>query len=79
MSATDWLEMARADAERRGLAPLVTLLDGLATSMQTLRDATAQMDADEARAADATDAAEGIGAHHVDHASRRITRDTRIT
>ncbi len=30
MSVTNWLEMAKADAEKRGLAPVVPLLDGLA-------------------------------------------------
>lgn len=59
MSAQDWLVMARADALRRGLDPLAPLLDGLATSIQALRDATTQMDADGAeRGAGAADDAE---------------------
>ncbi len=83
MKATDWLEMAGADARRRGLEPVVPLLDGLATSTQALRDAATRMDdaeearaadADRARAADYVDGADRAGgrhaglARHTDHA-----------
>ncbi|MDH4065785.1 MAG: amidase, partial [Acidobacteriota bacterium] len=46
MSVQDWLLMARTDAERRGLDALAPLLDGLAPSLQALRDAAARMDQD---------------------------------
>jgi aspartyl-tRNA(Asn)/glutamyl-tRNA(Gln) amidotransferase subunit A len=47
MSVNGWLEMARADADRRGLAPVVPLLDGLASSLQALRDAADGLDGDD--------------------------------
>ena len=45
MSVTTWLEMASADARRRGLDPVVPLLDGLAASMAALRAAAEVPDA----------------------------------
>ncbi|HVG84254.1 MAG TPA: amidase [Vicinamibacterales bacterium] len=45
MSVPTWLEMAKADAERRGLEPLVSLLDGLGASIASLRAAANQPDA----------------------------------
>ena len=39
MTPEDWLESARADAERRGLPDLRTMLDGLARTAAVLRDA----------------------------------------
>jgi hypothetical protein len=33
-----WREWAKADAERRGLPQLVTLIDGLSTTIARLRD-----------------------------------------
>ena len=39
-----WLEMAKADAERRGLKEVAPLLDGLGASMDTLRTAAAVPD-----------------------------------
>ena len=47
MGVTNWLEMAKADAEKRGLAPVVPLLDGLAASLQALRDAADGLDSDD--------------------------------
>jgi len=47
MNVNGWLEMARADADKRGLAPVVPLLDGLAASLQALRDAAGGLDSDE--------------------------------
>ena len=47
MNVNGWLEMARADADKRGLAPVVPLLDGLAASLQALRDAADGLDSDE--------------------------------
>jgi aspartyl-tRNA(Asn)/glutamyl-tRNA(Gln) amidotransferase subunit A len=45
MSVPAWLEMAKTDAARRGLEPVVTLLDGLAASMASLRAAAVEPDA----------------------------------
>ena len=45
MSVPTWLEMAKADAERRGLEPVVSLLDGLGASIASLRAAANQPDA----------------------------------
>jgi hypothetical protein len=39
MTVDEWLEAARADAERRGLPELKPLLEGLAQSMRALRAA----------------------------------------
>jgi hypothetical protein len=39
MTPEDWLQSARADAERRGLPDLRAMLDGLARSAAVLRDA----------------------------------------
>jgi aspartyl-tRNA(Asn)/glutamyl-tRNA(Gln) amidotransferase subunit A len=39
MSVPTWLDMARADAARRGLDPVVPLLDGLGSAMAALRAA----------------------------------------
>ena len=39
MTPEDWLESARADAERRGLPDLGAMLDGLARTAAVLRDA----------------------------------------
>ena len=39
MSVATWLDMAKADAARRGLEPVVPLLDGLGASMASLRAA----------------------------------------
>ena len=47
MGVTNWLEMAKADAEKRGLAPVVPLLDGLAASLQALRDAADGLHSDD--------------------------------
>jgi aspartyl-tRNA(Asn)/glutamyl-tRNA(Gln) amidotransferase subunit A len=44
MAIPTWLEMARADAARRGLDAVVPLLDGLAVSMEALRAAANQPD-----------------------------------
>ncbi len=77
MKAADWLDMTKADARRRGLEPVVPLLEGLATSVQALREAATRMDADDTAAADAggkaraADAADGADRHrgrHGDHA-----------
>lgn len=77
MKAGEWLEMTKADARRRGLEPVVPLLEGLATSVQALREAATRMDADDTAAADAggkaraADAADGADRHrgrHGDHA-----------
>jgi len=45
MAIPTWLEMAKADAARRGLAAVLPLLDGLAASMDALRAAADQPDA----------------------------------
>ena len=45
MSIPTWLDMAKADAARRGLDAVVPLLDGLAASMDALRSAANQPDA----------------------------------
>ena len=47
MGVNNWLEMAKADADKRGLAPVVPLLDGLAASLQALRDAADGLDSDD--------------------------------
>lgn len=39
MTIDDWLKMAIADAERRGLADLRPILEGLARATRALRDA----------------------------------------
>lgn len=39
MTITEWLEMAKADAERRGLPELVPALEGLAQATERLRAA----------------------------------------
>ncbi|MGE3274761.1 MAG: hypothetical protein AB7O67_06595 [Vicinamibacterales bacterium] len=39
MTVQEWLAMARADAERRGLAELPPILDGLAKATEALRAA----------------------------------------
>ena len=39
-----WLEAARADAERRGLAPLVPMLDALGRATAVLRAADWNLD-----------------------------------
>lgn len=57
-----WLARARADAEARGLAALVPLLEGLAKSTSALRDAEPAMTGaagpeGPARGSDASDAA----------------------
>jgi hypothetical protein len=39
MTVEEWLTAARADAERRGLADLVPLLESLADSTRALRQA----------------------------------------
>ena len=39
MMITDWLEAAKADAERRGLPELIPMLDGLAQATERLRAA----------------------------------------
>ena len=38
MTSEDWLESARADAERRGLPDLGAMLEGLALAAAVLRD-----------------------------------------
>jgi aspartyl-tRNA(Asn)/glutamyl-tRNA(Gln) amidotransferase subunit A len=48
MSVPTWLDMAKADAARRGLEPVVSLLDGLGASMASLRAAASDADAVEA-------------------------------
>lgn len=80
MKAADWLDMTKADARRRGIEPVVSLLDGLAMSVQALRDAATRMDTEEAAAADAAraadaagkaraaDGADRVGGRHGDHA-----------
>jgi hypothetical protein len=42
MTVTDWLARVTADAESRGLAELVPLLQALARSTEALRDADGQ-------------------------------------
>jgi hypothetical protein len=41
MTVQEWLDAASADAERRGLPELKPLLESLARSLQSLRDADA--------------------------------------
>jgi len=62
VSVQDWLVMARGDAERRGLEPLGPLLDGLASSLQALRNAATRMDAEEERTGTAEAAKATAGA-----------------
>ena len=66
MGLNGWLEMARADAEKRGLAPVMPLLDGLAASLQSLRDAADSLDGDdpEPGAARLEDGAGAETSHH---------------
>jgi aspartyl-tRNA(Asn)/glutamyl-tRNA(Gln) amidotransferase subunit A len=45
MSVPTWLDMAKADAARRGLDAVVPLLDGLGASMEALRSASGVPDA----------------------------------
>lgn len=45
MTITMWLEVARQDAERRGLHSLLPLLEGLAHQMAALRSADWNRDA----------------------------------
>jgi aspartyl-tRNA(Asn)/glutamyl-tRNA(Gln) amidotransferase subunit A len=45
MSIPTWLEMAKADAARRGLDPVLALLDGLGGAMEALRAAAEAPDA----------------------------------
>lgn len=84
MKPADWLEMTQADARRRGLEPVVSLLEGLATSVQALRDAATRMDADDtvaaeaaghARAAEAADGAGRAGGRHADHSTHTRLAD----
>jgi aspartyl-tRNA(Asn)/glutamyl-tRNA(Gln) amidotransferase subunit A len=70
MGVNSWLEMAKADADKRGLAAVVPLLDGLAASLQSLREAADGMSGDElepvaARSEDGADA----GLHTAESAS----------
>ena len=44
MSVPTWLEMARADAARRGLDEVVPLLEGLGTTMAALQAAAQSPD-----------------------------------
>jgi hypothetical protein len=46
MTIAEWLDMARADALRRGLPDLVPALEGLAKATETLRAADWNDDAD---------------------------------
>lgn len=39
MTLNDWLVMAKADAEKRGLPDLISVLDGLAKATEQLRRA----------------------------------------
>lgn len=39
MTVAEWLEQAKADAEKRGLPELASLLEGLAKSTEALRAA----------------------------------------
>ena len=52
MKVPAWLEMAKADAGRRGLEPVVALLDGLGASIASLRAAAEEPDAVDANHAD---------------------------
>jgi hypothetical protein len=46
MMIAEWLAMAKADAERRGLPDLIPILDGLAQATERLRAADWNDDAD---------------------------------
>jgi hypothetical protein len=46
MTIAEWLDMARADALRRGLPDLVPALEGLARATEALRAADWNEDAD---------------------------------
>lgn len=48
MTIAEWLEMAKADAEKRGLPDLIPALDGLAQATERLRAADWNDDADKA-------------------------------
>ena len=48
MSIEEWLKMAIADAERRGLQELIPLLEGLAQATRALRAAAPGGRADDA-------------------------------
>ena len=49
MTIADWLAMAKADAEKRGLPELIPMLEGLAQAIERLRAADWNDDADKDR------------------------------
>ena len=56
MTVAEWLVMATADAERRGLPDLIAALKGLAQSTEALRAADWNDDASAATPVDGEDA-----------------------
>jgi hypothetical protein len=52
MTVAEWLALAKADAERRGLPELVALLEGLSRATEALRQAPWNDQADQATPAD---------------------------
>jgi hypothetical protein len=46
MTIAEWLAAAKADAERRGLPELISMLDGLAQATERLRAASWNNDTD---------------------------------
>jgi hypothetical protein len=52
MTIAEWLDMAKADAEKRGLPDLIPALEGLAQATERLRAADWNDDADKATPVD---------------------------
>ena len=62
MMIADWLTAAKADAESRGLAELIPMLDGLAQATERLRAADWNDDADKDTPRDPSEPTDGGGA-----------------